>query len=141
KTDRDAPEPGQRLNILMALIVIDVDALAPFDDQRPGLFVLAEITVGMGQVGDIARGGRIRCNSHAGCLVQRIAFWPGKVRILHASYHRSWPCTNVCSKQISEILDNCVRCSLRGLFLPLAQMNSLDCTAWHRAGFWWVLSG
>ena len=47
ETDRDAPEPRHGLDIFLAAVVVDVDALAALDDERARPLVLAGIGVGV----------------------------------------------------------------------------------------------
>ncbi len=55
--ERGAPEPGEPLDIFVALIVEDINALAALDDHRSGGAERVEIGVGMDHRLDIANGG------------------------------------------------------------------------------------
>src|SRR6185312_4463750 len=63
---RGAPQPGQPLDIFLAVLVIDMDALALGDDERTLALVPLEMRIGMKVVGDIAAGGRI-ASLHGSC--------------------------------------------------------------------------
>ena len=64
EADRDAPKARHALDVLLAGIVVDVDALAALDDERADLLVFAGIGDGMEQVGDVAGLGGIRKQGH-----------------------------------------------------------------------------
>ena len=53
EADAHAPQPGQALDILAPLVVIDIDAGAAIDDDRTDAFVPPQIGRGMDLVGDI----------------------------------------------------------------------------------------
>ena len=55
-----APKAGHRLDVLLSLVVIDVNALAAIDHDRSGLFVAPRVRVRMKQVSDVPRVDRIR---------------------------------------------------------------------------------
>ena len=50
-----APEPRHGLDVLFSLIVIDVNALAPVDHDRPRLLVPPGVCVRMKQVSNVPR--------------------------------------------------------------------------------------
>ncbi len=60
----DAPKARHGLDIFLAVVVVDVDAIAALDDERPGLLVFAGIGIGMEQVGDVAGLGGVRKQGH-----------------------------------------------------------------------------
>ncbi|MNF64025.1 hypothetical protein D3C85_1329780 [compost metagenome] len=47
KAKRGAPQPSHRLDITLALIVINIDTLPALDDQRAKLLMKASIGVGV----------------------------------------------------------------------------------------------
>ena len=61
---RQAPEPRQALQIGLAVLVIDIDALAAGQHQRAFGLVLLGIGVGMQVKGDVAGGGGIAAKGH-----------------------------------------------------------------------------
>ncbi len=54
--ERGTPQPRHALEIGLAAVVVDENAFAPLDDQRPGLAKHRQIGVGMDQGLDIANG-------------------------------------------------------------------------------------
>ena len=64
EADRDAPQAREPLDVLLALVVEDVDALPPLDHHRPDLLVPARVGGGMEVIGDVARGERIGQRGH-----------------------------------------------------------------------------
>jgi hypothetical protein len=61
---REIAVGGQRFDIAIALIVDDVDSVAPRDDQRADLLVHAGIRVGMQDTSDVARFDRVGADGH-----------------------------------------------------------------------------
>src|SRR5216684_1264195 len=59
EAQRGAPQAREALDIFLAVLVIDVDALALGDDERPLALVPLEMRVRVKIVGDVAAGGRI----------------------------------------------------------------------------------
>ena len=64
EAEAGAPEAGHRLDIFLALVVIDADALAAVDHQRSVDQMRLVIGVGMQRVGDVAGGGGIARGRH-----------------------------------------------------------------------------
>ncbi|MCY1241585.1 hypothetical protein D9M72_544930 [compost metagenome] len=64
EADRHAPKPRHALDIALAAVVVDVDALAAIDDQRPFPLQLARVGIGMEMVGHVPRFGGIRLCGH-----------------------------------------------------------------------------
>ena len=58
-----APQPGEALDVALAGGVVDVDALAALQHQRPGAAVRQEVGGGVQQGFDVA-GGKIRERAH-----------------------------------------------------------------------------
>ena len=67
ETERRAPQARQAFDVFLAVLVIDMDALALGDDERPLALMLLEMRVGMKIVGDVAAGGGI-ASLHGGVL-------------------------------------------------------------------------
>ena len=63
-TKRGAPKPGHAFDVRLALRVIDIDALRPFDDERSRFTEAGEVGVGMYQRFNVA-GGQIAERRHA----------------------------------------------------------------------------
>src|ERR1700730_7257620 len=53
---RRAPQPRHGFDVRLAVGVVDIDALAALDDERPGVAKAGQIGVGMHQGLDIAGG-------------------------------------------------------------------------------------
>ena len=70
EADRDAPEAGEALDVWLALIVEDIDALAALDHHRPDLLVPAGVGGGVEIIGDVAGGERIGTIVHVRLLFQ-----------------------------------------------------------------------
>src|SRR6185437_7207721 len=68
ETEGGAPQPGHRLDILLAVFVEDMDALAAGDDERALALMLQQVGIGMKMMGDVAAHGRIGA-LHGGNLV------------------------------------------------------------------------
>ena len=91
EAERGAPEAGQRLDIFLAVLVVDIDALAVADDQRALGLVLHRIGVGMQVIGDVARRERVGHDGHRGLFQQngpgvpRRGRCPGKRRLSELS--------------------------------------------------------
>ena len=64
KAHGNAPQAGHRLDIALAMIVIDEDAFALVDDLRPKFGMRHGICVGMEVIGDIARLGGVGSKCH-----------------------------------------------------------------------------
>ena len=64
KAERGAPEAGHALQIFLAAVVIDIDALALRDHGRAGDLVRLEVGVGVDDGGDIAACERIGLGDH-----------------------------------------------------------------------------
>jgi hypothetical protein len=65
EADRDAPQAGEALDIFLALIVVDMDALPALDHHRADRLVPARIGGGMEVIGDVAGGERIGMGGQA----------------------------------------------------------------------------
>ena len=68
ETERRAPEASHALQILLAGVVVDVDALAPRDHGRTDRLVLLEVGVGVDDRRDITTCERIRVSGHLDIL-------------------------------------------------------------------------
>ena len=68
--ERRAPQAGQALDVALALVVIEIDALAAIEDERPDLAVSGEIGVGMDHRLDVADGHVAQC-CHAAFLLRK----------------------------------------------------------------------
>ncbi|ESX70026.1 hypothetical protein X759_22775 [Mesorhizobium sp. LSHC420B00] len=87
KTDRDAPKPGHRLDIAVAGEVLDIDAVALLDDERPCLLMLAGVGVAMHVIAYVAGFGRIRSCVHDGsCAARRNSSAAGPARQVPVHY-------------------------------------------------------
>ena len=64
KTDRDAPQARQTLDVLLALVVVDIDPLAALDHHRADFLVATRIGGGVEVIGDVASGEGIRAVDH-----------------------------------------------------------------------------
>ena len=64
KSNGDAPKTRHRLDIFLAHIVIDIDALTLGDDHRANFFMPAGIRDGMKIIFNVTGGGRIRQSGH-----------------------------------------------------------------------------
>jgi hypothetical protein len=69
ETERGRPQAGQCLDVLLARVVVDVNALALFDDVRTLLGVLRQVGVGVQDIRDVAAGGRIADIGHRSLLL------------------------------------------------------------------------
>ena len=65
ESQRGAPQPGHALDDLIALIIIDINALALIDDERAVLLMRLQIGEGVEVVLDIPGCGRVRGESCA----------------------------------------------------------------------------
>ena len=68
EADGDAPKAREAFDILLALVVIDIDALAALDDRRADLLMATGIGRRVEIIGDVAGGGGIRLVIHDGNL-------------------------------------------------------------------------
>ena len=64
EAERRAPQARRRLEILPAVLVVDEDALAPRDDRRALLEVLAQVRLGMHEARDVERVQAVRQTVH-----------------------------------------------------------------------------
>src|ERR1700722_19624267 len=67
--ERRAPKPCHAFEVSLAVAVVDVDALAALEDERPGLAKTSEVDVGMYQCFDIA-GREIAERRHVRSLLR-----------------------------------------------------------------------
>jgi hypothetical protein len=78
KAERGAPQPRHRLDVTLARIVVDVDALAAADDDGAVRLVLAQIGLRMDVVGHVSGGGGVRERRHClSFLLWRRLRWQG----------------------------------------------------------------
>ena len=54
--ERRAPKSGHTFEVRFAVAVVDIDALAAFDDERPAFAKAGKVNVGVHQGFDIADG-------------------------------------------------------------------------------------